>query len=57
MMAYIDVSYDPGMYLKYRVEIYNQLKTGTFPVSVYYKNTLIRTCKVIVVSVDQGMDG
>lgn len=55
MMAYIDVSYDPGMYLKYRVEIYNQLKTGTFPVSVYYKNTLIRTCKVIVVSVDQRM--
>lgn len=37
MIAYIKTSYEPGMYFEHRVEIYNQLKTGTFPVSVYYK--------------------
>lgn len=35
MIAYIKTSYEPGMYLEHRVEIYNQLQTGTFPVSVY----------------------
>ena len=35
MIAYIKTSYEPGMYFEHRVEIYNQLQTGTFPVSVY----------------------
>lgn len=50
MIAYVTTSYEPYMYLQYRVEIYNQLKTGSFPVSVYYKNDLIRTCNVTVAS-------
>lgn len=53
MIAYIKTSYEPGMYLEHRVEIYNQLQTGTFPVSVYYKNTLLRTCQVSVISIDE----
>lgn len=53
MIAYIKNSYEPGMYLEHRVEIYNQLQTGTFPVSVYYKNTLLRTCQVSVISIDE----
>lgn len=47
-IAYINASYEPNMYLQYRVEIYSQLKPGSFPVSVYYKGNLIRTCKVNV---------
>lgn len=53
MIAYIKTSYEPGMYLEHRVEIYNQLQTGTFPVSVYYKNTLLRTCQVSLISIDE----
>lgn len=52
MVAYIKTSYEPGMYLEHRVEIYNQLQAGTFPVSVYYKNTLLRTCQVTVTGAD-----
>ena len=52
MVAYINTSYEPGMYLEHRVEIYNQLQAGTFPVSVYYKNTLLRTCQVTVTGAD-----
>lgn len=50
MTAYVKTSYEPNMYLQYRVEIYSQLKTGSFPISVYYKNTLIRTCTVTITS-------
>lgn len=52
MVAYIKTSYEPEMYLEHRVEIYNQLQAGTFPVSVYYKNTLLRTCQVTVTGAD-----
>ena len=55
MVAYIKTSYEPGMYLEHRVEIYNQLQAGTFPVSVYYKNTLLRTCQVTVTGADSKM--
>lgn len=55
MIAYVDANYDPGMYLQYRVEIYNALKTGSFPVSVYYKGTLLRTSTVKVTTVDQKL--
>lgn len=55
MIAYVQTSYESNMYLQYRVEIYNQLQTGTFPVSVYYKNTLIRTCQVTVTKADSKM--
>lgn len=54
MIAYIKTSYEPGMYLEHRVEIYNQLQTGSFPVSVYYKNTLLRTCQVTVTNIDKN---
>lgn len=54
MIAYVTTSYEPGMYLEHRVEIYNQLQTGTFPVSVYYKNTLFRTCQVTVTSIREN---
>ena len=52
MMAYVSTSYEPDMYLQYRVEIYGQLKTGSFPVSVYYKNDLLRTCMVTITCAD-----
>lgn len=51
MIAYVKTSYEPVMYLQHRVEIYNQMQTGSFPVSVYYKNTLLRTCQVTVTSI------
>ena len=54
MIAYVKASYEPGMYFEHRVEIYNQLQTGTFPVSVYYKNTLLRTCQVSVISINKN---
>ena len=54
MIAYIRTSYEPGMYYEHRVEIYNQLQTGTFPISVYYKNTLLRTCQVSVISTNKN---
>lgn len=54
MIAYIKTSYEPGMYFEHRVEIYNQLQTGTFPVSVYYKNTLLRTCQVSVITINKN---
>ena len=54
MIAYIRTSYEPGMYFEHRVEIYNQLQTGTFPVSVYYKNTLLRTCQVSVATINKN---
>lgn len=55
MIAYIKTSYEKGMYLENRVEIYCQMKTGSFPVSVYYKGHFIRTCMVTVKSVNQDM--
>lgn len=55
MIAYIDASYEEGMYLQYRVEIYAQMKKGSFPVSVYYKGHLLRTSMVTVKSVDQDV--
>ena len=51
-IAYIDTYYDAEMYMQYRVEVYNALQTGSFPVSVYYKGTLIRTCQVNVTTTD-----
>lgn len=54
MIAYIRTSYEPGMYYEHRVEIYNQLQTGTFPISVYYKNTLLRTCQVSVITTNKN---
>ncbi len=48
MIAYVHTSYDPSMYLEYRCEIYPQLRTGSFPVSVYYQGTLLRTCTVSI---------
>ncbi len=47
-IAFIEASYQPNMYLQYRVEIYSQLKPGSFPVSAYYKGTLICTCNVTI---------
>lgn len=55
MIAYINANYDPGMYLQYRVEIYNALKTGSFSVSVYYKGTLLRTSTVKVTTVNKNL--
>lgn len=54
MIAYIRTSYEPGMYYEHRVETYNQLQTGTFPISVYYKNTLLRTCQVSVITTNKN---
>ncbi len=48
MTAYVCTEYDSHMYLQYRCEIYAQLKTGSFPVSIYYKGNLIRTSTVNV---------
>ncbi len=48
MTAFVETSYQPDMYLKYRVEIYPELKTGSFPVSVYYQGQLLRTSTVTV---------
>lgn len=55
MIAYVDANYDPDMYLQYRVEIYNALKTGSFSVSAYYKGTLLRTSTVKVTTVDKKL--
>ncbi len=54
MIAYIETSYREDMYLKYRCEIYSQLKTGNFDVSVYYQGKLIRTCHVSVTGTSEN---
>lgn len=55
MIAYVNANYDPTMYLQYRVEIYNALKTGSFSVSVYYKGTLLRTSQVTMTTTDKKL--
>lgn len=55
MIAYVSSEYNPNMYLKYRCEIYHAFTKGSFNVSVYYKNKLLRTCKVVMDCVYDGL--
>lgn len=48
MLAYVKTSYHSKTTPNYRVEITSQLVKGTFPISVYYKGTLLRTCNVVI---------
>lgn len=52
-VAYIKTYYSPDIVYKYGVSIYTEINKGSFNVSVYYKNNLIRTCRVNMNCVSQ----